>query len=290
MKQIEELFNITDINLTEVKQKEYKLNDNWTSKKEKTNNKEESKKEINIYNNQKNTLEKQMKYLSFSSLKNGELYTNNKNNVKDSSYQKQYNEHSKKIFNENVQILNMNINIKNKTYENSGNQSNSYRYKIYTSESLGTNIENSSSEYEKPKKKKRVEYSFNTFEIIFYIIFKCCLSKNFSLKNTINEKASNILTKKMDIITYLRNMTLFENINKFVIDEDKITIFNFLCRPIISLKKEEKSKFDELYRTYRNKDFNKFQNKICELVENSNGKDMEAKLISLSHEHMKKCV
>ena len=292
IRQIEELFNITDINisLNEVKQKGYKLNNNSTTfKKGKINNKEESEKEINIYNNPKNKLEKQLKYSSFSSLKNGELNINNKNNTKDSSYQRQYNERSKSKFNENVPKLNMNLSTKKKKYENSRIKKNSYRYSIYSSESLGTNTENSSSEYEKPKKKKREEYSFNPCEIIFFIICKCCLPKNFSMKNDINEIASNILAKKMDIITYVRNMTLFENINKFVIDDDKIPILNFLCRPIISLNKDEKSRFDELYRTYRDKDFNKFQNKICELVQKSKGKDLETRLIYLTHEHMKKC-
>ena len=134
----------------------------------------------------------------------------------------------------------MNLNRRNKNNEYSRYQRNSDRYKIYSDGSLGTNMDSSFSGSEKPKRKKRLVYSFNVFEMVFFTICNCCLKKNSSLKNDINEKANNILFKKIDIITYIRNMILFECINTNNIDTDKIPIYNFLCHPIISLNKREK--------------------------------------------------
>ena len=107
------------------------------------------------------------------------------------------------------------------------------------------------------------------------------------IKNYANEKASDILFKKIDVITYFRNMILFDIINKFIIDEDKTPILNFLCRPIISLNKNEKNIFDDFYKIFKERDFNKFSNKIIELNKKPKEKEKQIKFISLSHEHLK---
>ena len=111
-----------------------------------------------------------------------------------------------------------------------------------------------------------------------------------SLKNDINEKAKNILFKKMDIIAYIRNMILFECINKIIIDDDKIPIYNFLCHPIISLNKEERNNYDALYRTYKEKDFMKFSEQISEVTKIERKSEKELRVISLSNEHLKKLI
>ena len=163
------------------------------------------------------------------------------------------------------------------------------RYKIYSNESIGTNMD-SSSESAKPKRKKRIDYSFNLFEIIFVLLCRCCLTKKIKLKNIIYDKANNIMFKKMDIITYVRNMILFDFINKIIIDEDRIPIINFICRPIISLNKEQKNKYDDFYKNYREKDFNQFSEEIMDLTEKPRDKDKKMRLVSLSREHLKKFV
>ena len=91
------------------------------------------------------------------------------------------------------------------------------------SESIGTNIEEFSSETDgsrivKRKKKEALENSFNIFEILITQIFKCCMSKNMKIKNDSNEKANSIIFKKMDIITYIRNMLLLDLINQTTLD------------------------------------------------------------------------
>ena len=111
------------------------------------------------------------------------------------------------------------MNIKNikKNKEDISKIKNSERDKIYLDESVQTNKEDSSSESEKPKKEKRIEYSFNIFDIIVIMLFKCCMTKKLSIKNDIYEKASDVLLKKLDVITYMRNMILFDIINQIII-------------------------------------------------------------------------
>ena len=93
--------------------------------------------------------------------------------------------------------------------------------------------------------------------------------------------------KKMDIITYVRNMIFFDITNQINIDNNNKTIFNFLSRPIISLEKNQKNEFDDLYRTYKEKDFKKFSDEIQNLAQKPSKNHMEDKLLSVSNEHLK---
>ena len=263
----------SDISI-EIKQKDYKCSRNSSinnekneliSKKEKINkinNLEDKSKDIiinniNIYNNQKQ--KKQLNNKNYnkyqSNIKNNKEFNEQKNFSKDSTSQKKYGEYSNNKNNFNK--YNTNLILRNKNYKYIRNYRGSDRNDIYSEYSVGTNMENSSySEYEKPKITKRVVYSFNLFEIIIVLICKCCLCKKISLKNNVNEKANDILFKKIYIITYIRNMILFDLINNIIIEDDKIPIINFFCRPLISLNKSEKNKYDIFYRNFKEKDFN----------------------------------
>ena len=113
------------------------------------------------------------------------------------------------------------------------------------------------------------------------------MTKKLSVKKNINEKTNDIIFKKLDIASYVRNMILFDLINQIVINDNKKQIINFLCRPIISIHKKEKDKFDEFYKNYREKDFNKFSEQIIELVHIPQKNEKQTNLISLSHNHLK---
>ena len=94
----------------------------------------------------------------------------------------------------------------------------------YFSESIGTSIEDYSSDYRAPKKSKKkpkAENSFNVFEVIITQFFKCCIYGEMNIKNEANEKANALLFKKMDIITHVRNQFLFDVINQTMIDSNK---------------------------------------------------------------------
>jgi hypothetical protein len=111
--------------------------------KGKIKNKEENQKEINIYNNNKKYSSKEVSELKYSS--------------KSITSQRQNDEYSKQNFNENYQKYNMNLMRGNKIKNNERNYKSrsSDRYKIYSNESIGTNMD-SSSESAKPKRKKEL--------------------------------------------------------------------------------------------------------------------------------------
>ena len=143
----------------------------------------------------------------------------------------------------------------------------------------------SETEKSEPKKEK-VENSFNIIEIIMTQFFKCCLCGNMKIKNNMNEKANKIIFRKMDVITYVRNMLLMDLFNQNTLDDNRKNIINFLSRPIITLDKKIKSKFNEFYGNYKEKDFNKFYDAVQQLVKNPKKNEGEIGIISITNEHL----
>ena len=135
-------------------------------------------------------------------------------------------------------------------------------------------------------KKEKVENSFNIIEIIMTQFFKCCLCGNMKIKNNMNEKANKIIFRKMDVITYVRNMLLMDLFNQNTLDDNRKNIINFLSRPIITLDKKIKSKFNEFYGNYKEKDFNKFYDAVQQLVKNPKKNEGEIGIISITNEHL----
>ena len=157
-----------------------------------------------------------------------------------------------------------------------------------SNESIRTDVEEISGESEKSEhKKEKIQNSFNIFEIVLSQFFCCFLCGNLKVKNDMNEKANKIIFKKMDVVTYVRNMILFDLFNQNSLDDNKKNIINFLSRPIISKDKKVKHKFAEFYGNYREKDFNKFYDSVQELVKNPKKNEGEIGLISISNEHLK---
>ena len=134
---------------------------------------------------------------------------------------------------------------------------------------------------------KTIENSFNIFEVIITQFLKCCMSKNMRIKNDSNGKANELLFQKMDVITYIRNMILFDIVNQAFIDDNKKSVINFLCRPVINPDIKINGEFDLFYKNYKEKDFNKYYAKIRELTQKSNIDEQDKKLISISNEHLK---
>ena len=132
-----------------------------------------------------------------------------------------------------------------------------------------------------------VDYNFNICEMIFSILFKCCLSRNLKIKNNLNEKANSILYNKLDIVLYVRNMILFDILNETFLGNDVIDIINFLSRPIISLTGNEKNEFPIFYHRYKTNDFDKFYGEIVNLSQKPNKSKEEIELISLTSKHLK---
>ena len=88
----------------------------------------------------------------------------------------------------------------------------------------------------------KIESSFNLFEIVVTEFLKCCVCRRLAIKSKMHENANKLLNNKLDIITYVRNMILFDIITKTILDDDRNNIINLLCRPVISLKNNQKKR------------------------------------------------
>ena len=119
---------------------------------------------------------------------------------------------------------------------------------------------------ERKKDEIVIDYSnYNILEIIAsYDIF--CKTEKFKNKLNLIEQAENIIDEKLDIIYYLRNMLMFELINKIHLENDEIV--NFLSRPIIYYSSPEK-------KSESNLDENSLKISINTINQNENGELQE---------------
>jgi hypothetical protein len=198
------------------------------------------------------------------------------------------NEFNNSIYRRKNKIMlneNMNMNIPKNLNVNIYNLKNNYVNKINLDSSVRTKIE------EYPVRKKRyskIYYKFNIFEAIIVSFFYCCLCKKLKRKNNINEKANDIIFRKMDIVTYVRYMLIFDILINIMLTQNKINIINLLSRPVISLDKNDKYPFYEFNNNYNKINFEEFSGSIYDLVQNTpNKKIEEKKLIFLSNKHLK---
>ena len=99
--------------------------------------------------------------------------------------------------------------------------------------------------------------------------FAICKTKTFKAKERLIKESHKILEKKLDVFSYIRNMLLFDIINKIYL-KDKYFI-NFMSRPIIYLnKKKEKQKKrkdekyveNEFYQNCNKFDFDNFNQQL----------------------------
>ena len=218
---------------------------------------------------------------SFESKDNFRSFNNN-------NYDEKLEDDLKGYYNDNYQKNTNRHTIRNKNSNILLNLRNNNNFNL--NESNRSNIDDYMSKTIKAKEKggnKTIENSFNIFEVIITQFLKCCMSKNMRIKNDSNEKANELLFQKMDVITYIRNMILFDIVNQAFIDDNKKSVINFLCRPVINPDIKINGEFDLFYKNYKEKDFNKYYAKIRELTQKSNIDEQDKKLISISNEHLK---
>ena len=137
---------------------------------------------------------------------------------------------------------------------------------------------------------KKMKYYFSIFEILISQIFVCCINKKLEIKNNLNNKANDIIFQKVDIILYIRNMILFDIMNKTILDDNKKTIINFLCRPIITNNKETNNEFEEFYKNYKEENFEQLYEKLAELVQKSSKEERENRLITLTSQNLNELI
>ena len=82
--------------------------------------------------------------------------------------------------------------------------------------------------------------------MIWSFTSKCCKTKKFENKTNLIKQSNDLIDDKLDIIFYIKNMFLFQSINRIYLENK--TIINFLSSPIIYLdeeKCEEKNKYEQ---------------------------------------------
>ena len=249
--------------------------------------------EIKIYNNKKKVKNKEQSnnIYNMKGKNNEDIKLYNISSDKRILNEK-YMEDNKNEYSQNIPNIEVNQISRNKNRDAILNFKSKDKKDSELVESLGAKIEKTSPGIEKAKEDKKekteiIENSFNIFEIIITQFLKCFMCKDMKIKNEINEKANIIMFQKTDIITYIRNMLLFDLINQITLNNNKKEIINFLCRPIISVNKEVKNKFSEFYNYYNEKSFNKYIENIQELIEQPKKEDKEIELISTSNNHFK---
>ena len=287
--------------------------------------KEDNKSSFNIYNNQnKRTKEsnKTRELYSNLDLKGIKIYSNKNSKEENRSFTiiKSDGEKDQKIKNKLFKTKELKLKKqKTKEYENNINpkenelesednlqrkQISEIRDNIYNTDLLNIKYKDKSKVSDKEKSSSltsesnnielepdsKLEYSFNIFEILITQFFKCYMCKRIKIKDKINENANKLLNKKLDIITYIRNMILFDILHRTILDNKRNDIINLLCRPVISLKQNKKNDFSDFYKSYKEKDFEKFVYNIQELIQKPNKEDRENKLISISKDHLKEFI
>ena len=135
---------------------------------------------------------------------------------------------------------------------------------------------------------KKIKYEYNLLEIFIASFCPCCLFNNLRIKNNLNEKANNMLNNNLDIVSYVRNNLLFTLITEIILDEQKKSIINFLCRPILSINNDNNnSNFADFNSGYKDSDFEKFYDDMLKIIQKPKKRITENKLIALSNKHLK---
>ena len=136
------------------------------------------------------------------------------------------------------------------------------------------------------KKIEKLKYNFNFLEILISSFFKCCMPKNLSKKKNLNDKASEILYKKLDIVLYVRNTLLLDIIHKSMLEGYKKNIINFLCRPIISINEKLEDELQNFYKVFTNENFDDSSKSILTLVQQPIKQTIEQNLLSLCYKQL----
>ena len=269
---------------------------------------EENKKEnVYIYKNNKKNQMKNNAPPPHNMNKKGKEEYNSKDNYQekesDNSIQSKKSKNSKKGSSQNNSIyrrnesrkknmdINMNIRIHSKNNGYIYNLKSNYQEKEMEKESIDSSDMTRMEEIRKRKlKKQKIYFKFNIFEVIWSSFFNCCLTENLKRKHNINEKANIILVNKLDLVQYVRNMILLDVMNESMLEDNRKNVINFLSRPVISLKKNDKFRRSQFYRNYRGSDFLRFSDSLACMVQESKEDFYAKKLIDYSNRQLKDLV
>ena len=266
---IKSLLNNCNLNETENSSFDSDINDFYSNEKIFGNY------ELLTYNKNK----KNYDYIDYDSKKRGKSisYTEKgfENLIKDINYSKIKN-NKNNISTEKMEFRNS-ISIKN------NNSSTIDKIIVNKNEIPDNNIIFNKSENKKEKNNNINKYRLNLCEIIIIYFCKCCcLTSKLRLKTIYYEEIRDILYKNLDIVLYIRDKLLFDNLNEIIINSNNKDIINFFYRPILTsykIEKKEEKEINELNEDYKEIYFDNFYDKLSELLKKQNLTNKEKKLI-----------
>ena len=259
-----------------------KLKENSSRNNEKISNKNNPPPKNNIYNQKKSGYDNRGKYYEKDINSSQQSKILKYNNMKENRINSIYKRKDPDMDEYKDINLNMKIHQRNRDYIYSSKSN--YIDKININNSDRTRMD------EHPRKKqrqKKINYNFNLFEAIFVSFCFCCLTKKLDRKNNINEKANDVIFKKLDLVLFVRNMILFDIINDMMLSWNKRNIINFLSRPVISLNNDEEYRSPEFYQDYNRNDYERFSQSIYDMAQEPQKGIEEKKLIALSNKSLK---
>ena len=136
---------------------------------------------------------------------------------------------------------------------------------------------------------KKIKFTYNIGDIIVSSFFCCCMTKNLKAKKNLTNKANDILYRKLDVYSFVKNMLLLDIMNKTLLNAyggKREGIIKFISRPIISLNEENKEN-NFLFESYNENDFDKFYNEFVDLLNNTERTKDEKELIYLTNKKLK---
>ena len=135
-------------------------------------------------------------------------------------------------------------------------------------------------------KNEKNKYYINNCEIIIISFCKCCSTPKLKLKKQFHEKINNILCNNLDIVFYIKNMLLIEVMNDVLLNSNNKDVINFLYRPILSWNKKEEKECIKSYENYKDIDFDKFYEKLSQLIQKPDITQKEKQIIFLTRQKL----
>lgn len=77
--------------------------------------------------------------------------------------------------------------------------------------------------------------NFSVWEIILKTVFCCCPAKTMQVKNELLKKGEEKFLQHMDILSYVRKMQELDLLKYLLLNQEQITLLNFLSKPSVSL-------------------------------------------------------
>ena len=140
------------------------------------------------------------------------------------------------------------------------------------------------------EKMGKIKFKYNIFEIFWFFLCDCCLTKKLKAKKNLTEKANNILKRKLDITLYIKNAIFIDILNQALINDNMKSMIKFISRPKISLNKSVERDLSQFYKNYVITDFDNLYKDVSKMSKKPKLTQAEQKIIPLVYNELNEMV